>query len=454
MKPGPDEQARPVTGIEDLVEALRSGEKPRAQWRVGTEHEKIGLRRSDLSPIPYQGERGIGALLQEIARDDDWEKIYEGENVIALRKAGASITLEPGGQLELSGAPLHTIHQTCAEFRRHLALVRRISEPFDIIWLALGANPIHQVSEAPRMPKARYDIMRRILPRQGDMALDMMHLTATVQANFDFESEADMVRKMRAAMGVTPIVSAMFANSPLYRGAPSGYISRRIEAWRRTDPARCGLLPFVFEPDFGYRRYVEWALDVPMFFIQREGRYLSVDDIPFRRFMQEGFADFRATQTDWELHLTTLFPEVRCKRFIEVRGADAVPEGLTCALPALWKGLLYDADALDATLQLTAGRPFSERSAALEAAAREGLAGKAFGHPVLELARALFDIAAAGLSGGERGERKFLEPLAERLEQGASPGEALLARLAGMTPGGPGADRADELGALIDAVHY
>lgn len=460
MKPGPDEQARPVTGVLDLVETLRSGEKPRAQWRVGTEHEKIGLRRSDLSPIPYQGERGIGALLHAIAQDDDWEKLYEGEHVTSLRKAGASITLEPGGQLELSGAPLHTIHQTCAEFQRHLALVRRISKPFDIIWLALGANPIHQVSEAPRMPKARYDIMRRILPQRGDMALDMMHLTATVQANFDFESEVDMARKMRAAMGATPIVSAMFANSPLYRGAPSGYISRRVRAWRRTDPARCGLLPFVFEPDFGYRRYVEWALDVPMFFIQREGRYLPVDEIPFRRFMQEGFAGRHATQADWDLHVTTLFPEVRCKRFIEVRGADAVPEGLTCALPALWKGLLYDADALEATLQLGAGRPFSERVAALDAAARQGLAARAFGRPMLELARELFAIAASGLSGGARDEQKFLEPLAELLERGTSPGEALLARLADThadtradTKGAQDAGR-PPLGALIDALHY
>ena len=430
--------ATPVESVADLIAYLRAGEKPRERWRIGTEHEKIGLQAGSYAPIPYEGERGIGAVLRTIQREDGWEPVHEGDNVIALLKDGASITLEPGGQLELSGAPLRRIYETCSEFGAHLDLIRRVSEPLDLVWLSLGANPIHDVPEVPRMPKGRYEIMREYLPRQADLPLHMMHLTATVQANYDFASEADMVDKMRMAMGASPIVSALFANSPLYRGKPSGFVSRRLHIWRHTDPDRCGMLPFVFESGFGYERYVEWALDVPMFFLARGGKYVPARGTTFREFLEHGFDGQRATVEDWSTHLTTLFPEVRCKQFIEVRGADAVPPGLICALPALWKGLLYDDDSLAAALDMTAGWSFAEREAAIDAVARRGLAAELAGRPALEWARELVALSSAGLAridhrGGpdDRDERGFLDPIHEILERGSSPGEEILARWEG-----------------------
>jgi glutamate--cysteine ligase len=357
--------------------------------------------------------------------------------VIGLLKDGASITLEPGGQLELSGAPLRTIFETCDEFHRHLDLIRRVSEPLGLLWLSLGANPLQGLEEAPVMPKGRYGIMREYLPARGDLALHMMHLTATVQANLDFESEADMANKMRTAMTVTPIVSALFANSPLYRGKPSGYVTRRLHIWSRTDPDRCGMLPFVFEPDFSYARYTEWALDVPMFFVVRDGGYLPARGTTFRSFLEKGFEGHRPTLEDWDLHLTTLFPEVRLKRFIEVRGADAVPPGLICALPALWKGILYDADAMAAAEALADQWSFEQRVASLDAVARAGLAAEVAGEPVLGLARELVAIADEGLRRiGHAGssspdERGFLDPIRERLDHERSPGEEILQRWEG-----------------------
>jgi glutamate--cysteine ligase len=422
----------PVESTEQLVAHLRSGEKPPEAWRVGTEHEKIGLRAEDLRPVPYEGERGIGALLERIASEDGWERSFEDGRLLALGKGGASITLEPGGQLELSGAPLRTIHETCTEFHTHLELIRRVSEPMRILWLSLGMNPLHEVEEIPRMPKGRYAIMRSYLPTRGELALQMMHLTATVQANLDYESEEDMARKMRTAMGVTPLVSAIFANSSLYAGKASGFVSRRMHIWRHTDPDRCGLLPFVFEPGFGYGDYVEWALDVPMFFVYRDDAYLPARGTTFRRFLEKGFEGHHPTLSDWDLHLTTLFPEVRLKQFLEVRGADAVPAGLICALPALWKGLLYDAGALEAAWALVADWSLPAREAALEAVARHGLAAEVAGHPILPLARELAAIASEGLAriahAGVRDpdERSYLDSVQEILESGRSPGQHVL----------------------------
>jgi glutamate--cysteine ligase len=427
----------PVTSISQLVEYVRGGEKPSDRFRIGTEHEKIGLRQEDLGSVPYPGDRGIGAVLEKVAQEDGWTRVTEAGNVIALEKDGASITLEPGGQLELSGAPVRTIFETCAEFNRHLDLIRRVSEPMRLIWLSLGCNPLHEVADVPRMPKARYRIMRDYLPTRGDLSLHMMHLTATVQANLDYSDEADMAAKMRTAMGLTPVVSAMFANSSLSAGKPSGFISQRIHFWRHTDPDRCGLLPFVFEPDFGYARYVDWAVDVPMFFVVRGGRFLPAGGMSFRRFVEAGLEGHRATLADFDRHLTTLFPEVRLKRVLELRGADAVPSHLTCALPALWKGILYDAEALSAAWELVADWSFEEREAALDAVSRRGLGAEVPGGPVLPLARELVSIAFAGLRriahpGESRDdERGFLEPLFEQLETGRSPGEVILARWQG-----------------------
>jgi glutamate--cysteine ligase len=432
-----NDDPRPVTGIGDLVAHLASGEKPPERWRVGTEHEKIGLYAEDFRRVPFAGERGIGELLHRIAELDGWQEVREDGNLIALEKGGASITLEPGGQLELSGAPLFAIHETCREFSEHLELVRRVSEPLGIVWLSLGQDPVHGLADAPRMPKARYEIMRSYLPRRGELAMHMMHLTATVQANFDYADEADMVAKLRTALGVTPVVSAIFANSSIFEGKVSGFVSRRLHIWRHTDPDRCGIPPFVFEDGFGYERWVEWALDVPMFFVVRDGRYRAADGMTFRSFLARGFHGERATIGDFDRHLTTLFPDVRLKRVIEVRGADAVPSGLICALPALWKGILYDREARDAAWELASGWSQEEREAGTEAVARAGLAARIAGQPVLPLARRLVEISSEGLrrigaaAGLDPDERSFLEPIRTQLALGKSPGEVVLERWEG-----------------------
>jgi len=429
-----DTAPTPVESVSDLIAFLRSGEKPRERFRVGTEHEKIGFG-ADGRPVPHAGPRGIAAVLDAIAVADGWERGFDGGNLIALKKDNASITLEPGGQLELSGAPLRTIFETEREIRAHLELVKRVSAPLGITWTSLAHHPVHDLAEIPRMPKARYGVMRAYLPTRGELALHMMHMTATVQANLDFASEADMVRKMRAAMAVTPIVSAMFANSSLYLGKPSGFITRREHIWRHTDPDRCGLLSFVFDEGFGYERYTEWALDIPMFFVVRDDKYLPAQGLTFRQFMERGFGGHRPTAADWDLHLTTLFPEVRLKRIVEMRGADCVP--FLSALPALWKGLLYDDGALDAAHALAKDWSFAEREAALEDVARRGLAARVAGGPVLPLARELAAIASEGLrriahgEGEQPDERVFLEPLLAQLETGCSLGEDLVQRWEG-----------------------
>ncbi|MDP6981052.1 MAG: glutamate--cysteine ligase [Myxococcota bacterium] len=425
---------RLIEGEGDLLQYFVDGETEPAQWMVGTEHEKIGLLADSLERIPYEGERGIGVLLERIASRDSWERVFEGENVIALEKDGASITLEPGGQLELSGAPLRTTRETCAEFNAHVDLLKDISADMGVLWLGIGHDPLHTVDEIPRMPKARYDIMRNYLPTRGGLALHMMHATATVQANFDYASEADMVAKFRTAMAVTPIVTAMFANSSFSLGKENGFASRRADIWRDTDPDRCGMLEFIFERDFGYRDYLEWALDVPMFFIVRDHRYIDATRLTFRQFMAEGLDGERATMGDFDSHLTTLFPEVRLKHIIEVRGADAASRELICALPAVWKGILYDPDGLEAAAALVAGVSSSERHEGLVDISRRGLSAQYAGRGALEWARELLDISARGLRAIENrgetapGETAFLDPLFEIVERGRSPGEELVAR--------------------------
>jgi glutamate--cysteine ligase len=426
----------PVHSVDDLVATMRRGEKPPERWVVGTEHEKIGLT-TEGAPIPYEGERGIGALLERIAVEDDWERVFEGAQLIALKKSGASITLEPGGQFELSGAPLRTIHETCDEFHSHLALMKRICEPMGLVWLGLGIHPIHPVSELPVMPKERYRIMRRYLPTRGSLGLEMMHATATVQANFDYADEADMVGKMRVATVASPVVSALFANSSISEGKANGFISRRLHIWEHTDPDRTGLLPFVLDDDFGYRRYIEWALDAPMFFILRGDRHIPGDGLTFRRFLEERHPEGPATLDDFDRHLTTLFPDVRLKHIIEVRGADAVPPGLTCSLPALWKGLLYDAEARSAAWSLLGGISHAEREAGRDDVARRGLDAVFGARPVIEVARELAEIARGGLrriahpGTHEPDEASYLDPVFEQLELGSSPGRIVVERWEG-----------------------
>jgi glutamate--cysteine ligase len=315
--------------------------------------------------------------------------------------------------------------------------MKRLCAPLGIVWLGLGIHPIHPVEALPAVPKERYRIMRRYLPTRGALSQVMMFATATVQANFDYSDEADMVAKMRTALGVSPVVSAIFANSSISEGKANGFISRRLHAWEETDPDRTGLLPFAFDPDFGYRRYVEWALDVPMFFVVRGDRYKAANGTTFRRFMREGFAGMRATLGDFDRHLTTLFPDVRLKRIIEVRGADAVPPGLTCSLPALWKGILYDGEALAAARELVRGAGHEERVAARADVARRGLAARYAGRPVLELARELAQISREGLRRiahpGRRDadETGYLDPIFAQLATGRSPGQIVLERWEG-----------------------
>jgi len=426
------ESSRPVASLDALVDFFRSGETPVNDWAIGTEHEKIGVYTKTGDRVPYEGEHGIGMLLERIAERDDWKPVYEGSHLIALAKGGATITLEPGGQIELSGAPLRTIRETCREFNGHVDLVNEVSAEFGISFLALGVDPFHAVPDIPVMPKHRYEIMRSYLPTRGKLALEMMHASATVQANFDFASEEDMRRKMQMSMGCTAIVSAIFANSSVSAGGENGFISRRMEIWRETDRDRCGILHFVFDPNFGYRDYVEWAVDVPMFFVVRDGRYIPARGTTFRQFMQQGFDGHVACDEDWNTHLTTLFPEVRLKQIIEVRGADAVPRGLTCALPALWKGVLYDEEACAAAWSLVADISPEARDEAQADVARLGLRARVAGRPVLELARELLAISRAGLArigerdGIEGDERSFLEPVEAVLELGKSPGEVVL----------------------------
>jgi len=427
----------PIGSPDELEALLRAGEKPRDAWRVGTEHEKIGLHADGLSPVPFDGERGIEALLERLADATGATRVCEVGRTIALQQGLASLTLEPGGQLELSGEPLRTIHETCSEFHEHLALSKRVSEPLGIEWLGLGIHPFHGVEEVPRVPKERYGVMRAYLPTRGELALEMMHLTATVQVNLDFSDERDMARKMRVAQALTPAVSAIFANSSLYRGKASGFVSRRMHVWRYTDPDRTGLLPFVFRPDFGYRDYVEWALDVPVFFVLRGDRLVPLGRKTFRRFLAEGHEGEQARLADFDLHLTTLFPDVRLKRFIELRGADAVPPGLTCSLPALWKGILYDAAALADAEALVAGWGAEQVEAGYRDVARRGLAADLAGAPVARRAQAVVDLAAAGLARiGDRNaagedERRFLEPVREQLALGRSPGQVVRDRWEG-----------------------
>ena len=334
----------------------------------------------------------------------------------------------------MSGAPLATIKETCAEFNSHVDQVKAISEDLGIVWLSLGVDPLHPVSDVPVMPKSRYQIMRDYLPTRGSLGLEMMHLSATVQANFDFSDEADMVAKVRTAMGCTPLVSALFANSPFSARGENGFVTKRLAIWADTDPDRCGLLPFVFDSGFGYERYTDWALDVPIFFLIRDGHYIPAGGLTFRGFMENGLEGHRALLSDWDMHLTTLFPEVRLKQIIEVRGADAVPRELTCALPAIWKGLLYDADALDQAWDLVSSFTFEERVEGQVSVARKGLGAELGGQPVKPLADQLLEIASGGLDristrrGIEGGEQNFIAPLRRILESGKSPGEVMLDR--------------------------
>jgi glutamate--cysteine ligase len=424
-----------VTDKRDLVAWFEAGSKPADGWRIGTEHEKFAFTTEDLRPLPYDGPRGVRAMLEGLLQFG-WKPVYEGENIIALvADSGCSISLEPGGQIELSGAPLRNIQDTCAEVHTHLDQVRHVGEKLGIAMIGTGFHPTLRRDEVPWMPKGRYGIMRAYMPKKGNLGLDMMLRTCTVQVNLDYGSEADMVRKFRVALALQPVATALFANSPFTEGKPNGFLSYRSHIWTDTDPDRTGMLPFAFEDGFGFERYTEYALDVPMYFVYRDGRYVDVAGQSFRDFLEgrlPGLPGERPTLGDWSNHLTTLFPEVRLKRFIEMRGADGGPWRLLCALPALWVGLLYDATALDAAWELVKDWTAEERQALRDAVPREGLHARHRNRTVRDIAHDVLTISTAGLQararkdGFGRDERAFLEPLLDIVETGLSPAERKL----------------------------
>jgi len=423
-----------VSSPEDLLQHFRAGEKPRERWRIGTEHEKLLFSRKTHQPLPFGGERGIFAVLEGFRTRFGWQPVREGENVIALTRGEASITLEPGGQFELSGATLASAHATCAELGVHVQEMKEVAEHLDLVMLMVGRNPVIPSARMPWMPKERYAIMRRYLPTRGSMAPDMMLGTGTVQTNIDYADEADMGRKLRVAMAASPCLTALFANSPFAEGRPTGYLSTRSLVWEHTDPDRSGFIPGVFEPGFGYREYMEYALDVPMFFIHRNGHYLDYGGRSFRRFMEEGLDGHQATAEDWALHLTTLFPLVRVKQYIELRMADVGPLNMICAFAAITRGLLYDDTALAEADALLGRIPPADFPALQHEAGRVGLRALAQGRSLQDWSRDLLRIAQEGLErlnvkdGWGENEAKLLDPLQRIVETGKTLADELLER--------------------------
>ena len=429
----------PVANERELVEYLALGCKPASEWRIGTEHEKFGYHLDDLRPLEYEGDRGIRAMLEGLQRFG-WQPVMEGGNVIALSMGGASVSLEPGGQFELSGAALETLHQTCDEVHTHLAQVKEVAGEIGAGFVGLGFNPKWSRADMPLMPKGRYGLMRRYMPTKGTLGLDMMFRSCTVQVNLDFASEADMVKKFRVGLALQPIATALFANSPFTEGRPNGFLSFRSHIWTDTDPDRTGMLPFVFEDGFGFEAYADHALDVPMYFVHRDGKYIDATGQSFRSFMAgelPALPGERPTIRDWEDHLTTLFPEVRMKRFLEMRGADGGPWARLCALPALWVGLLYDGTALDAAWDLVKGWNAEERETLRASVPRTALATEFRGRTVRDIAAEVVGIAEAGLRArGRKGttaadETEYLEALKLIIDRGTTPAEVLLERFHG-----------------------
>ena len=424
----------PITGRNQLVDYLASGGKPKADWRIGTEHEKFGFRLDDLRPPTYEGDRGIGALLRGLTRYG-WAPYEEHGQLIALTRDNASVTLEPAGQLELSGAPLESIHQTCREVGGHLREVREVADDLGLGFLGMGFQPKWRRDEMPWMPKGRYKIMREYMPKVGSLGLDMMTRTCTVQVNLDYANEADMVKKFRVSLALQPVATALFADSPFTDGRPNGYQSYRSHIWTDTDAGRTGMLDFVFEDGFGYERYVDYLLDVPMYFSYRDGEYIDAAGKSFRKFLRgelDVLPGALPTLRDWNDHMTTAFPEVRLKKYLEMRGADSGPWGRICALPAFWVGLLYDDAALDAAWDLVRDVTMAERNALRDQVPRLALKTPFRGGTLLDLAREALGISHAGLRRRARAECRgvdesgFLDVLLEIAESGQTPAERKL----------------------------
>ncbi|SPJ27783.1 glutamate--cysteine ligase [Falsiruegeria mediterranea] len=438
----PQSGGGPIERHEQLAEYLADGCKPKDQWRIGTEHEKFGYCKDTLKPLPYDGKRSILAVLEGLRDGHGWAPLEEGGKLIGLEKDGANVSLEPGGQLELSGAPLETIHETCDEVNQHLRDVKDIADKIGVGFIGLGAAPIWSHEQMPVMPKGRYKLMTDYMDRVGTMGKVMMYRTCTVQVNLDFATEADMVQKLRVALALQPVANALFANSPFLDGKPNGVKSTRGLVWRHLDDARTGMLPFVFDEGFGFEAWVQYALDVPMYFVYRDGKYIDALGMSFRDFLEgklPALPGETPTLSDWADHLTTAFPEARIKKFMEMRGADGGPWRRLCALPAFWVGLMYDQSSLDAAWDLVKGWDAETREALRVAASEQALQAQVGDINMHDLAREVVAISEAGLKArakpGAGGmvpdETHFLNALKDSIETGKTPADELLDRYNG-----------------------
>lgn len=438
----PQSGGGPIERPEQLAEYLESGCKPAADWRIGTEHEKFGYCKDTLYPLPYEGERSVKAVLEGLQNRFGWSPIFEGDNIIGLEADGANVSLEPGGQLELSGAPLETIHETCDEVNNHLSQVKSVADEIGVGFIGLGAAPHWTHDDMPRMPKGRYKLMTDYMGRVGTHGTQMMYRTCTVQVNLDFSSEADMVKKMRVALAAQPVATALFANSPLFEGKLNGHKSWRSRIWRDLDADRTGMLPFVFDDSFGFEAWVDYALDVPMYFVYRNGKYIDALGMSFRDFLKGKLPALPGevpTLSDWADHLTTIFPEARVKKFIEMRGADGGQWRRLCALPAFWVGLTYDQSALDAAWDRVKGFDAETREALRVDASIHGLQAEVADIRMQDLAADLVKIAHDGLAARAKAgagglipdETHFLNALSESLETGQVPADELIEKFEG-----------------------
>ena len=425
-----------------LIEYLASGCKPKSDWRIGTEHEKFGYCKETLLPIPYSGDRSVLAILKGLEREFGWAPITENNNLIGLSKNGANVSLEPGGALELSGAQVQTVFQTCDEVNEHLSQVKSIADKLNIGFIGLGAAPHWKHHEMSMMPKGRYKLMSEYMDQVGTMGKSMMFRTCTVQVNLDYSSEADMVQKMRVALALQPVATALFSNSPFFDGKLTGHKSWRSRIWRSLDAQRTGLLPFVFNESFGFESWVEYALDVPMYFVYRDGHYINALGQSFRDFMKGQLSALPGelpTLDDWADHLTTIFPEARLKKFIEMRGADAGQWHRLCALPAFWVGICYDQSSLDAAWDIVKNWDEDDRENLRVAAAKDGLNGSVGNKKLIDLAKETVQISENGLAkrakascnGLHSDESLFLESLKENIEKRKSSADELLEKYHG-----------------------
>jgi glutamate--cysteine ligase len=429
----------PIETRDELVAWLEAGCKPPAQFRVGTEHEKFAFTVTDHRPVPYAGQRSIRALLDGMKHLLGWEPITEGDNIIGMFDVtgGGAISLEPGGQFELSGAPVENVHQTASELMAHLAQLREVAKPLGIGFLGMGMTPNWSRADMPKMPKGRYKIMTDYMPKVGKHGLDMMYRTCTVQANLDFSSEADMVKKLRVSLALQPVATALFANSPFTEGKPNGFLSFRSEIWRDTDNNRAGMLPFAFESGMGFERYVDYALGVPMYFVKRGDKYIDVSGKSFKDFFAGKLAELpgeRPTISDWANHLSTIFPEVRLKRYLEMRGADGGPWRRLPSLTAYWVGLLYDGDALNSCWDMVKDWSAADRQKLRDDVPSRGFRAEIGDRNVLTLAQETLRLASRALARRNyldhngRDETRYLRPLEESIARGITPAEELLER--------------------------